>query len=717
MILAVSFRYSSTLTSTRSSIELTTTSTTNRVDNLLSFVQSSITNELQGSSHCWLNKVEEIDNEIFSGNKTVLVVASQFLHNSRFDSGKSTSICQNIKAIQQRFPQLFVMGLQFSSSICSEANESNLAQLIMSEYITFPILLSNNNFFKVENETQYILFKDFTNPVVYNEHETDLAMLIKAVEELNEQDNEKSTSVDNLKSTWVKPVDIIKEPYLSSVLQNLLLYFPGCISADETGGRLFISDSNHHRIIISDEDGKILDCIGSCPGFEDGEFECAKMVRPTSSIYDDTEDCLYIVDSENNAIRRADMGRKVLETLYPTNSFDKKKDNWWTRLMSKFHSGKDDVVKSGEFDPESVLYPWHLMKSDDNHLFIINRSFETLWIMDLHSGKISETIKGLSKILDRCGEFILEKVSLLKQMPPEWLQQQSDNNPFLKELPYSGLISSFTASEDHIFMCDLVGQRVLKFNKESGDCSNLQLSNFGVLGLPYWLSPYLERVYAIANGIQGVSVDHFQYFNLLPGKLNIQLKVSIPSGTQLVEALQDGCILRQARGSATEVSGSEASIEASDKVGVAQQWYDELDNLAYVTPDPELITEDNNNTTTELAFQDDRVHINYTANTSPGKSEVIIYAALYLKLSEDAENNQEKYAGRIADILNSGRSPTMTRDSTIQFLLKSNTDLRDLIFMKPLHVRIRVDSSDHPKAENQRDIILTDSSIEVSVSL
>lgn len=33
------------------------------------------------------------------------------------------------------------------------------------------------------------------------------------------------------------------------------------MTADEDGSRLFLSDSNHHRIIICDGNGKILDCV------------------------------------------------------------------------------------------------------------------------------------------------------------------------------------------------------------------------------------------------------------------------------------------------------------------------------------------------------------------------------------------------------------------------------------------------------------------------
>ena len=71
--------------------------------------------------------------------------------------------------------------------------------------------------------------------------------------------------------------------------------------------------------------------------------------------------------------------------------------------------------------------------------------------------------------------------------------------------------------------------------------------------------------------------------------------------------------------------------------------------------------------------------------------QVIVYAALYLKLrrkKELLEDNQEIYAAKIADILHSEKSGKIGRDSCIQFLLKSNRDLRDLIFIKPIHVRL-----------------------------
>lgn len=153
------------------------------------------------------------------------------------------------------------MGFQGGSSVGSDADKIRLVQLIIREYITFPILFSTNNFFEMGNGTHYILFKDFINPVIYDEKEVDLGAICKAIEELTVEGNGKSIDRDKLKSTWSKPIEIINEPRFCSSLQNLLLYFPGYISADKSGKRLFLSDSDHHRIIIFSSDGTILDCV------------------------------------------------------------------------------------------------------------------------------------------------------------------------------------------------------------------------------------------------------------------------------------------------------------------------------------------------------------------------------------------------------------------------------------------------------------------------
>ncbi|KAF4383060.1 hypothetical protein F8388_009091 [Cannabis sativa] len=680
--------------------------------NIVSFIRSSL-DQPEGTSHCWLNKLEG-SNNVFKKNGNFLVLAGQFSESSFTNEFEAVTFFEKVKLLQQRFPQLHIIGFQSGSLICSAAGRSSLVQLIVKENIFFPILLSNKNFPEVGNGVCYILFKHFKNPVFYHEKDLNLEVLSKAVEELHEQHNGKSEPPKLFGDFGSKPDEIIKESNLSS-MQNLLFNFPGCISADESGNRLFISDSNHHRIIIFNSNGKILDSIGSSPGFEDGEFESAKLMRPAASFYHDAEDCLYLVDSENHAIRRADLSKRILETFSPASNISKSNQFWnWVREL-----GLGSVAEPEAHAAESLLFPWHMLYSDDDNLLVINRSFETLWTINMATGEIEDVVKGFSNILEICREQILEKVSLLKQIPPNCLQQLANATCASYEHPHIGLISSLTTFQDQIIMSDTVGQRVMKLSEDSQVASNFQFSNFGTLGLPYWLSPRLERANLISGGLQGTEIDHLQCFNLLPGKVEIQLNVNIPVDTELVEPLQEGCIWRQARGVATIVSEVEDVAGSSEKVGSAQKWYDELDTLVFTSPESESVDEDED-TTSVIKFDDDKVHIITAVNTSPGTSEVIITAVLYLRLrrSPDQPNdNQEKYAARIVDLSNSRRSGKMERDGCIQFLLKSNRDLRDLIFMKPLHVRVKFDSFDHPKADNSRDIISTESSIEVNVSL
>ncbi|KAK9282548.1 hypothetical protein L1049_005469 [Liquidambar formosana] len=685
---------------------------------LLSFIKSTL-GKLEGPYHCWLNKVNGGE-DYFKREGIFLVLAGVFLEDCLTLGCDPVIMFEKVKSLQQRYPLLNVLGFQSGGSICSAANQPHLVHLTMKEYITFPILFSEKNFSEMKNGPCYILFKDFRSPLLYPERSADLGILMKAIEDLNMQQNENSGLLYNLKGTGLKQTEVIKEPYICSAMQNLLLYFPGCISVDEHGNRLFLSDSNHHRIIIFDGNGKILDCIGSSPGFEDGEFESSKLLHPAASFYHADEDCLYFVDSENHAIRRADMGRRVLDTLYPTCYTNRKTNTLWSWITNKLGLGRNADTKSEEFDSKSLMFPWHLMKSTENCFLIINRSFETLWTMDSASGEIKEVVKGFPKILEICGQMIMEKVSLLKQMPCDWLQQCAGSNSSLEGIPYAGLMSSLAMFQDHIIICDTVGQRVLKFSGKSGVFSNFQFSNFGILGLPYWLAFSLERVYSVGDVLQGAHADHIQHFSLLPGRIDIQIRVDIPADTELVEPLHEGCVWRQARGAATEVSGAEGKVASSEKVGVAQQWYDELDNLAFETTESKLNVEEDN-ISLDGNFQDDQVHIDCAVKTSPGTSEVIIYAALYLRLrrnlNSDKDSNRERIAERMVDILNPEKKRSIERDFCIQFLLNSNRDLDDLIFMKPLHMRIKLDTLDHPKADNSKEIILTDSSVEVNVSL
>ena len=96
-----------------------------------------------------------------------------------------------------------------------------------------------------------------------------------------------------------------------------LLSFPGKVLADEKSGRLFISDSNHNRIIVTSLDGTIQEVIGEGGiGVRDGSFAEAEFNHPQGVALDG--ETLYICDTENHLIRRADLKARTVETLVGT---------------------------------------------------------------------------------------------------------------------------------------------------------------------------------------------------------------------------------------------------------------------------------------------------------------------------------------------------------------------------------------------------------------
>ncbi|HIG30507.1 MAG TPA: redoxin domain-containing protein [Verrucomicrobiales bacterium] len=92
------------------------------------------------------------------------------------------------------------------------------------------------------------------------------------------------------------------------------LNYPGKLAVDLDNGRLFISDSNHHRILISDFQGNVLDAIGSGRiGLRDGGFTEARFNRLQGIVYH--KGMLYVADSENHALRQVDLETKKVITL------------------------------------------------------------------------------------------------------------------------------------------------------------------------------------------------------------------------------------------------------------------------------------------------------------------------------------------------------------------------------------------------------------------
>jgi thiol-disulfide isomerase/thioredoxin len=95
------------------------------------------------------------------------------------------------------------------------------------------------------------------------------------------------------------------------------LRYPGKLLADEKSDRLYISDSNHNRIVIARLDGTLVDTIGSGQlGAADGDFASATFNHPQGMALADS--VLYVADTENHLLRKVDLKKKQVHTIAGT---------------------------------------------------------------------------------------------------------------------------------------------------------------------------------------------------------------------------------------------------------------------------------------------------------------------------------------------------------------------------------------------------------------
>ena len=150
------------------------------------------------------------------------------------------------------------------------------------------------------------------------------------------------------------------------------LLYPGKVLADAEGGRLFISDTGHNRVVVTDLDGKRLDVIGSgATGFADGSFETASFNRQQGVRL--VGDTLYVADTENHAIRAANLTTRTVATVAGTGK-------------QTYHRGWG---VRGPAKTMGLNSPWDLVKvPDEDRLIIAMAGPHQIWDYDFGKGEI-----------------------------------------------------------------------------------------------------------------------------------------------------------------------------------------------------------------------------------------------------------------------------------------------------------------------------------------
>ena len=161
----------------------------------------------------------------------------------------------------------------------------------------------------------------------------------------------------------VRPLEVIakEEPSTPAVLS-----FPGKVLADQQRRQLFVADSGHHRIIVTDFEGQILDTIGGgTAGLVNGSWDNARFNQPQGMTLSSGGRYLYVADRANHAIRVVDLFQRTVETLAGTGQSTHR-------------------VTPGSPLSTSLASPWDVERVGDQ-IFVAGAGRHQIWVIELSS--------------------------------------------------------------------------------------------------------------------------------------------------------------------------------------------------------------------------------------------------------------------------------------------------------------------------------------------
>ncbi len=147
------------------------------------------------------------------------------------------------------------------------------------------------------------------------------------------------------------------------------LLYPGKVTADQAGDRLFITDTGNNRIVVTDLKGKFREAIGTgVEGFGDGPSDKATFNRPQGTYL--AGDTLYVADTENHAIRAVDLKARAVKTI----AGDGKQAAFGVNLVKGTRG--------------SLSSPWDIVQQPGSRaLFIAMAGPHQIWRLDPDTGE------------------------------------------------------------------------------------------------------------------------------------------------------------------------------------------------------------------------------------------------------------------------------------------------------------------------------------------
>jgi DNA-binding beta-propeller fold protein YncE len=205
-------------------------------------------------------------------------------------------VLRDLRILEERFPdELVVIGVH-SPKFTNERSSENLKRILLRYEIEHPVANDANHViwrrYGVQAWPTRVIVDPAGNLVGTAMGEGNLEGFANAIRGVIRVFDERG----EINRSRV-PLDLERARHA-----DCPLLYPGKVLADAASGRLFVSDSNHNRIIVSTLDGRVIETIGSgiC-GDADGIFAQARFNRPQGLALDGN--VLYVADTGNDQIR------------------------------------------------------------------------------------------------------------------------------------------------------------------------------------------------------------------------------------------------------------------------------------------------------------------------------------------------------------------------------------------------------------------------------
>jgi thiol-disulfide isomerase/thioredoxin len=273
-------------------------------------------------------------------------------------------VIPDLKRLEAKYPdELVVVGVH-SAKFTNESLTDNIRQAVLRYEIEHPVINDRNMVlwreYGIRAWPSFVLIDPAGKVVgygagegVYDQFDNAIASLIKKFDAKGLLDR--------------RPLKLKLE---RDRAPRSVLSFPGKVLADEPSNQLFITDSNHNRIVVLSLDDHAVKAVigGGESGFADGDFDTARFNHPQGMALNG--ETLYIADTENHAIRRADLETRTVTTIAGTG-----------RQARRFN-----VAGPGTSTP--LNSPWALVLHD-GILYIAMAGSHQIWQLDLESGRVA----------------------------------------------------------------------------------------------------------------------------------------------------------------------------------------------------------------------------------------------------------------------------------------------------------------------------------------